>query len=412
MNPHRDRLFRAMNEAPADAGTEAPPADEPFEPGEISFADEGDVGRQVRENVGLTHRNARGQFTHADDDDTVEGSGPAPLAPPAAPAAPAAPVVAAPAAPPATGEPPVDGGLGEPQARYTLHENGSVTLANGHTYATTAEAMNALWHAQDLISRGAHKAPEQQAAPPALEPEEEPRALLGTGAPLGGDPETVEELLSWAEANPAAAGRWVVANQVRINDDALVSRLYAWWGEHESADRDNYMAQLQKQQTQQATSELESRIMEKFAPYIQAQEQAEITRWDAELEKLPYFTSHYSDRVGAEIQSDPAFVEEYRAMSAAEKYRVCKAIYAELRVDDSIAAANGQPVAQAAPGGAVAAGQAAAATATTTAPPVVEGRGGAAPPPIDRNNTRELVRRGVAAYQQAGNLFSPDAPAT
>lgn len=408
MNPHRDRLFRAMSEAPADAGTEAPPVDEPFEPGEISFADEGDVGRQVRENVGLTHRNARGQFTHADDDDTVEGSGPAPLAPPATPAA---PVVAAPAAPPATGEPPVDGGLGEPQARYTLHENGSVTLANGHTYATTAEAMNALWHAQDLISRGAHKAPEQQAAPPALEPEDEPRALLGGGAPLGGAPETLEELLSWAETDPSAAGRWTLANQNLVPRDQ-VARLYAWWGEHEPADRDAYLSELNAQRAAQTTTELEQRLMERFAPVIQAQEQREIEHWDAQLEALPYFKSHYSDRVGAEIQSDPAFVEEYRAMSAAEKYRVCKAIYAELRVDDSIAGQSGQPVAQAAPGGAVAAGQAAAATAATTAPPVVEGRGGAAPPSVNRNDPHQMMLRGVKAFQSAGNLFSPDAPAS
>lgn len=417
MNPHRrDRLFRAAYETPADTGAGAAISDEdePFEPStEITFEDEGSVGRQVRESAGLTHRNARGQFTREGDDDTIEGSGPPALeAPPAAPAEsrtsgdPTAPV--APAAPPATGEPPVDV-LGAPPPRGTLNEDGSVTLANGHTYANTQAAIDALWHAQDTISRGIHKQPEPQIPAAPLEEEEQAGMLLGAGAPIGGEPQTLQELYDWAESDPAAAGRFVVANQHRVGVEH-VRKLYEWWGQNDSADRDAYNAELNVQRAQQQAAEIEERIAARYEPFVRAHEQAEIDKWDKELKALPYF-EHYEQRVGAEIQNDPEFLAEYAKMPAAEKFHVCKQIYAGLRVDDSIAAVNGQAPAAAAPGGATAVVQQAAA-ATATAPPVVEGRGGAAPPPINRNDPHQLMMRGVKAYQQAGNLFSPDAPAS
>lgn len=407
MNPHRN-LFRRSFEAPADQGSTTI-EDEPFNPGPIAFPDEGDVGRQVRESAGLTHRNERGQFTREHDDDTVPGSGPALAEPPA-------PEAAAPPAPPAPEVPAEDGGpvpLGEPDARYTMHEDGSITLANGHKYASVEALANAAWHAQDTISRGLHKQPEPQQIPDAYEEEQQPGHLLGAGAPLGGEPETIEELLSWAEGDPAAAGRWALANQHRVPQER-VRQLYAWWGEQDGADRDAYLGELNAQRAQQQAAEIEQRIMARYEPVLQAQQQAEIDRWDTELNALPYFKSHYEQRVAAELQSEPEFLEEYRGMTAAEKFRVCKAIYAELRVDDSIAqqvaAQTGQAPAAPVPGGAVAAGQAAA--ATHAAPPVVEGRGGAAPPIANRNDPNEMMKRGVAAYQSRSNLFSPDAPAT
>ena len=398
MNPHRDRVLR---EQPADAGQNVAPDDDPFNPEpltEIVLPDDGDIGRTVRESAGLTHRNVRGQFTREHDDDTISDSGPPVLDAPPAPVAPG----------PAVDDAPESGGLGEPPPRYAINEDGSVTLAGSNkTYANTQAALDALWHAQAAISRGEHKQPEQQIPDAPIDDDPLP-PLYTTGAPIGGEPASTDELIAWAEENPAAAGRWTLANQARVTNDMLVRQIYQHWGAQDGADRDSYLAEVNARSQQQTASEMEQRIMDRLEPYLEAQQQQEITHWDQQLESLPYF-AHYKDRIAVELQADASFLDEYVAMAPAEKFSVCKAIYSELRVDDSINAQNGVAAPAAAPGAAVAAVQQQAQPAQV--PPIVEGRGGAAPA-VDPNDSTEMVRRAVRAYQQAGDLFSPNAPAS
>jgi hypothetical protein len=390
----RKRPF--VYEAAADQGVDAidpdkPATDDPFElaGAPIVIPDAESTGRAMLDAAGFTADEPAPDALETPRQRAANGR----FAPPPA-AAPAEEAPVEDAAAPA---------LDAPPARYTQNEDGSVTLANGHTYASAEAAFEALWHAQDTIARGQHKMAEPE--PPMPDPyehdaEDEPEMLLHSGQPLGGAPETVDELYAWAEANPAAAGRWALQNQARIPAE-VVQAVYNHWGTVNGADRDNYNIEMQRQQQQALLEQAKQEIRGEYAPVLQRQHMEELQHYDKQMRALPHF-SHFEARIAAELKSDPDYFREFEQLPPESQFQVVKSIYAEMWVDDSIAAQAAQS-AQAAPGGAAVAG---APAQVSAAPPVVEGRGGAAPPAPAADSPEQMVLRGVKAFQGSRDLFA------
>lgn len=318
------------------------------------------------------------------------------------------PAAAAPEAPAEEAAPePAAGGLpDDAPPLYEILDDGRIRLQNGHEYANVQALAEAQWHAQNFISRGGHKQQQEPQQPQWDESqqyqEEQPERLLTAGQPLGGAPTTVEELVSWAEANPTAAGRWAVQNQDKVDPD-VVSAVYNHWVQSNPADAHHYNLQLEEARRKADQEALEQRIRAEYQPILERHRTEELNQAQAALDALPLW-NHYQPRVAQWVaEQGPEYAAWFETdLSPQEQYQELFERYSVLRVTDAnSAAANGQPV----PDVGDAVQQAAHQAAQPKGPPVTEGRGGARPAP-EPNDDIALVRRGAKAFIGAGDMFN------
>jgi len=379
-----NRPFRRTFEAAEDTGA-APDDGSLADLGEITFSDQSAMGRRMRDSVA------------AED-------APPPVEPPPAAEAPAP---AAPAAPAEPAAPPADGDIAPPQQLWEQLEDGRIRLANGHEYATAEKAFEALWHAQNHISTGAHKQQPEQALPDPDEwddeEDDEPEMLAGWGAPLGGEPSDVADLVRWAEQDVTAATQWALQNQTRVPAE-VVNALYAAWHQEQPAAADNYVLQLQAQAARMEMDEREMRIQAMIQPLLEQQTKQAEAEYTAKLAQLPHW-DHYYPRLQQLVGSDPELAQALAELSPADQFEEIYSLYARLRVDDSVRAQTAAAAAPAGVGSAAAAvAQAAPAPAAAEAP-VVEGRGGRSEE-LPADDPIAIMRRGIAAFTNASDPFS------
>jgi hypothetical protein len=375
----------------------------------IDIPDEADLGARML-NAALADE--RG----VDAPSTTDEPAPTPAA-----ATPAAPAIAAatPDAPETSteGDPapvPVDGGLGD-QRNWEQLEDGSVKLANGHVYASADAALDALWHAQQHIAQ-TRRAPEPPPAPVfgehELEDEEDsPRQmLLRPGQPIGGEPQSVQELAEWALEEPGEAAMWALANQDTLKPE-YVRDLYAHWRTQDPAAADNYNAQIQLQAAKAEIERVRQETLDLVNPVLEEHRQAQVQHWTQQLNSLPLI-EHYGPRIMEFAQQQgQQYIDYLATLSPQEEYEELRDVYSRLRVDDSIAAASGDQQAQQIVAAQAQAQQQQVANGGRPVPvpppgvPVTEGRGRRGPEPVPAGDPIEMVRAGIAAYQGSNDMF-------
>ena len=369
----------------------------------IDIPDEASIGAKM-----LNHALAEERGVAAPDED-------------AAPAVAAESAPAAPAAPAASGDEGEDGdeeaapdpsGLGDTRNWEQL-DDGSVKLANGHTYASADAALDALFHAQQHIST-TRRAPVPDATDDDFEipdPDDEefaPTPLLRPGMPIGGEPETLDELASWASENPGKAAQWALSNQDRLEPQD-VSDLYAHWAASDPAAAANYSIQIQQAIAKQEIEAMRQEVLGQLSPVLEERRQQQVEYWTDQINDLPLM-EHYGPRITAFAEDQGAeYIAYLQGLDPQEEYQELRDVYSRLRVDDSIAASQGdaqaQQVLQAT---AAAAEKPNGGRPMPTAPngvPHVETRGGRGPAPVPAGDPIEIVRAGIAAYQNANDPF-------
>lgn len=374
----------------------------------IDIPDEADLGARM---LNLALAEERGVEAPADADNAEPppaAGGQIPATEAVAPGAPASPE-----APPAVDEagPPVDGGLGDTRNWEQL-EDGSVKLANGHVYASPDAALDALFHAQQHIAttRRAPAVPDLTDADFELDDDDEddaPTPLLRPGMPIGGEPESLEELAAWATENPGAAAQWALRNQDRL-EPKDVSDLYAHWSASDPAAAANYSIQIQMQAAQAEIERAKQEVLGQLNPVLEERRAEQISYWTEQIKSLPLF-DHYGPRIQAFAEDQgPDYIAYLGSLSPQEEYEELRDVYSRLRVDDSIAASQGNPQAQAVVAATTAAAPANGGRPVPVPPagvPVTEGRGNRGPDPTPPGDMTDVVRQAIAAYQGANDLF-------
>lgn len=307
-----------------------------------------------------------------------------------------APAPEAPAAEPSSVAAPPP--LADPEDAYRVNDDGTIVVA-GHTYANAQELAKAQWHAQQMISRGEHK---RQPEPEPVqwewdddeEEDDEPepvRRLATAGMPLGGEPDTVEELESWALEDPASAAMWTLANQERAGEE-LTRRIYAHWASVDPAGAHAYNMQLTQAHFQRQMDEMAARFEQQLEPY-RAEVTAKTTEQVlAQIRQLPGIELYEPRMREYALAQGPEYAAMLDGLSAEDAYDELFSIYARLRVQDDMQRAM-QQAAGAAP--APAAQQPAP---TPPAPPFAERRGARAPAPNPADNMADFIADSVQAF--------------
>jgi hypothetical protein len=125
------------------------------------------------------------------------------------------------------------------------------------------------------------------------------------GRPFANDPENEEQLVSWAESDPAAAAQWAIANANRVPSE-VVNAVWEHWHERKPAEAMAWYTQQQTLQLQQQYEQRIAELQEQVAPLRDAQTQ---TMFEGALESLegqiPDLVD-YSDKIQSYIESIPA----------------------------------------------------------------------------------------------------------
>lgn len=301
---------------------------------------------------------------------------------------------------------PAGGGLGDAR-NFEYLEDGQVKLANGHTYASADAAMEALFHAQQHIAT-TRRAPEPEPQFE-LEDEDEPEAtpLLRPGQPIGGEPQTVEELVAWALDEPAEAGQWALGNQDKLRPKD-VADLWAHWMKEDPAGAANYQIQIQKAEAQRDIAAMRAEVMADLSPVLEERRAQQVEYWTQQIQELPLI-EHYGPRIQAFAQAEgQEYLDYLQGLSPQDEYEELRDVYSRMRVDDSIAASRGDVQAQQVLAATAAATPTNGGRPVTVPPPGVPGveqRGGRGPAEPVGGDMEELVRQGIAAYKNAGDPF-------
>jgi hypothetical protein len=130
--------------------------------------------------------------------------------------------------------------------------------------------------------------------------EEEPVRAWG----MTSEPTNEEELVSWAERDPAGAAQWAVANQQRVPQE-LVNSVWEHWVERKPSEA---MAWYSQQQSQQMQQQYEQRIQELQSMVEPLREQQTQSMFEGAVESLAQQIPDlpdYSDKIQQYIDNIP-----------------------------------------------------------------------------------------------------------
>jgi|DEB0MinimDraft_3_1074331.scaffolds.fasta_scaffold19799_2 hypothetical protein len=131
---------------------------------------------------------------------------------------------------------------------------------------------------------------------------DEPQAAWGR--PFQGDPENEEQLVGWAEKDPAAAAQWAIANANRVPDE-IVNAVWEHWHERKPAEAMAWYTQQQTLQLQQQYEQRIAELQEQVAPLRDAQTQTMFEGALGTLEQQIPDLADYSDKIQEYIDNIP-----------------------------------------------------------------------------------------------------------
>jgi len=124
------------------------------------------------------------------------------------------------------------------------------------------------------------------------------------GRPFQGDPENEEQLVGWAEKDPAAAAQWAIANANRVPEE-IVNAVWEHWHERKPAEAMAWYTQQQTLQLQQQYEERIAQIQAEVAPLRDAQTQTMYSSAIDVLEQQIPDLADYSDKIQEYIDNIP-----------------------------------------------------------------------------------------------------------
>jgi hypothetical protein len=136
------------------------------------------------------------------------------------------------------------------------------------------------------------------------EDDEEDEPSLAWGAPFTGEPQSEEQLVSWAEKDPGAAAQWAIANSNRVPDE-VVNAVWEHWFERKPTEA---MAWYTQQQAMQIRSHYEQQLEQvraEVAPLRDAQTETMFSGAIDSLESVIPDLGDYADKIQQYIDDIP-----------------------------------------------------------------------------------------------------------
>lgn len=124
------------------------------------------------------------------------------------------------------------------------------------------------------------------------------------GKPFQGEPENEEQLVGWAEKDPAGAAQWAIANANRVPEE-IVNAVWEHWHERKPAEAMAWYTQQQTLQLQQQYEERIAQIQAEVAPLRDAQTQTMYEGAINTLESQIPDLADYSDKIQEYIDHIP-----------------------------------------------------------------------------------------------------------
>lgn len=124
------------------------------------------------------------------------------------------------------------------------------------------------------------------------------------GRPFQGEPENEEQLVGWAEKDPAGAAQWAIANANRVPEE-IVNAVWEHWHERKPAEAMAWYTQQQTLQLQQQYEERIAQIQAEVAPLRDAQTQTMYSSALDVLEQQIPDLADYSDKIQEYIDNIP-----------------------------------------------------------------------------------------------------------
>ena len=124
------------------------------------------------------------------------------------------------------------------------------------------------------------------------------------GRPFQGEPEKEEQLVGWAEKDPAGAAQWAIANANRVPEE-IVNAVWEHWHERKPAEAMAWYTQQQTLQLQQQYEERIAQIQAEVAPLRDAQTQTMYSSALDVLEQQIPDLADYSDKIQEYIDNIP-----------------------------------------------------------------------------------------------------------
>lgn len=124
------------------------------------------------------------------------------------------------------------------------------------------------------------------------------------GKPFQGEPENEEQLVGWAEKDPAGAAQWAIANANRVPEE-IVNAVWEHWHERKPAEAMAWYTQQQTLQLQQQYEERIAQIQAEVAPLRDAQTQTMYEASLSQLEQQIPDLADYSDKIQEYIDHIP-----------------------------------------------------------------------------------------------------------
>ena len=124
------------------------------------------------------------------------------------------------------------------------------------------------------------------------------------GRPFQGEPENEEQLVGWAEKDPAGAAQWAIANANRVPEE-IVNAVWEHWHERKPAEAMAWYTQQQTLQLQQQYEERIAQIQAEVAPLRDAQTQTMYSSAIDVLEQQIPDLADYSDKIQEYIDNIP-----------------------------------------------------------------------------------------------------------
>lgn len=124
------------------------------------------------------------------------------------------------------------------------------------------------------------------------------------GKPFQGEPENEEQLVGWAEKDPAGAAQWAIANANRVPEE-IVNAVWEHWHERKPAEAMAWYTQQQTLQLQQQYEERIAQIQAEVAPLRDAQTQTMYEASLSQLEQQIPDLADYSDKIQEYIDNIP-----------------------------------------------------------------------------------------------------------
>lgn len=137
-----------------------------------------------------------------------------------------------------------------------------------------------------------------------MDDEDEEQPAASWGKPFQGEPENEEQLVGWAEKDPAGAAQWAIANANRVPEE-IVNAVWEHWHERKPAEAMAWYTHQQTLQLQQQYEERIAQIQAEVAPLRDAQTQTMFNNAINTLESQIPDLADYSDKIHEYIDNMP-----------------------------------------------------------------------------------------------------------